>query len=337
MSKKNSSYWHVYTLFKEQIQAFFIKNKERKMRLGIACSGGPDSVLTVLLIADYKKEFPQQIEALFIIHIIDGLELVLPEIKEFIDQALHLTEKLSSKTKIPLKIIRNTELSTFKQEGSFEESCHKIRKRIFKETMQKLSLDRLLTGHNKDDQVEHFFIGIIRRSSMRRISGMQTDSGKYLRPLLTSSKEEIVEALREQEQPVLIDPCNTSVIPLRNALRSRIIPLLQELDRRTSESIVALCREIKEYEEHINDEIKITLEDPRIKKISFLKEKKTFFKNKIIEKYCYKKNQGKKEISRNTTDEIIRFLEKSNKKKHLVNTNYLITKHKGEWEIDFIP
>jgi tRNA(Ile)-lysidine synthase len=131
---------------------------------------------------------------------------------------------------------------------SYEDAMHKMRKKIFLEQKQEHHIDRILLGHHQDDQLEHFFIGLCRGSSIKRISGMKKDSGVFYRPFLDCPKKEIIDTLKAKKISFLDDPTNQLSFSLRNNLRKKIIPQLDEVEKRARGHILSFLKKLQSQE-----------------------------------------------------------------------------------------
>ena len=89
-------------------------------------------------------------------------------------------------------------------------------------------------AHHADDQVETFFLRLLRGAGNRGLSGMLPVSmlGDYddlilIRPLLEISHTEIVEYVKEERIEFRVDASNTDTRFLRNRIRHELLPLLE--------------------------------------------------------------------------------------------------------------
>lgn len=319
-----------YLIFEKHIESLF-QEKNTPLRLGIACSGGPDSLLVLHYIAKYKNEHPEKVLHLMIIHIIDGHYIVEPLLKETMQEAYELVQKESDFYGIPLIIKDNRDTSIFYEKKSIETTCHELRKRYFQEIQKMHNLNSILTGHTKTDQLEHFFISIIRRTTLKRISGMDMYTPSYTRPLLFMNKNNTTKILQEINKQYVDDPCNTNMDYLRNKLRNNLLPILDTLDNRFSTSIITIMAELKEQQFFVEKTIQKIIENIDIESISdFLAQEKRI-QYAIIEKKLHL-NKIKSSFSITFYEEIIRFISQKKSKKHKIK-NFIIIKDKNKWRI----
>lgn len=87
----------------------------------------------------------------------------------------------------------------------------------------------LLTAHHNADNVETFFLNLLRGSGLRGLAGIPPRRGYIMRPLLGVGKEEILEYLASSGLDYVTDSTNLQPDFRRNMLRLEILP---ELERR---------------------------------------------------------------------------------------------------------
>ena len=111
---------------------------------------------------------------------------------------------------------------------SLEMACRDLRHNWFKDKMMELGFDRIVIGHNADDNIETFFLNLLRGSGSRGLKGMNKDNGKIWRPLLQFHREEILEYLKINNLSYVTDSTNLTNDYRRNYLRNVIFPLFKK-------------------------------------------------------------------------------------------------------------
>ena len=85
-------------------------------------------------------------------------------------------------------------------------------------------------AHHADDQRETVLLKLLRGCHVSRISGMAPRQGPFIRPLLACTKAQLVDFARCQRAAWAEDASNADAsYSRRNAVRHRLVPLLQEL------------------------------------------------------------------------------------------------------------
>ena len=92
--------------------------------------------------------------------------------------------------------------------------------------------DQLLLAHHGDDQVETFFLRLLRGAGPQGLSGMRSSRplgrGMLLRPLLGVARSELEAYARENDLSWIEDESNRDLRFDRNFLRARVLPLLSD-------------------------------------------------------------------------------------------------------------
>ncbi len=115
--------------------------------------------------------------------------------------------------------------------------ARKLRYEWFEKLMKENKLDFLLTAHHADDNLETFFINLLRKSGLGGLTGIpETDRMK--RPLLSFFREELKKYALERNITWREDASNYQDKYLRNAIRLKVIPLLENIKPRAKANIL---------------------------------------------------------------------------------------------------
>jgi len=87
----------------------------------------------------------------------------------------------------------------------------------------------LATGHTLDDQAETVLLQLLRGAGPDGLAGMTVRGGRLLRPLLGAHRAETRACCAAIGLEWREDPTNAGDGPLRNRVRQRLLPLLEEL------------------------------------------------------------------------------------------------------------
>jgi tRNA(Ile)-lysidine synthase len=144
---------------------------------------------------------------------------------------------------------------------SIEMAARDLRYAWFEELRQKLNYDYIAVAHHADDQLETFFINLLRGSGIKGLKGMQPVNGHIVRPLLDVSREEIHQYAIENHIAWREDHTNAETQFLRNKIRHELLPVIDSIskDGRTSilKSIGHLASENELYRELVNEKLPI--------------------------------------------------------------------------------
>jgi tRNA(Ile)-lysidine synthase len=87
----------------------------------------------------------------------------------------------------------------------------------------------LATGHTLDDQAETVLLQLLRGAGPDGLAGMAVRTGRLLRPLLGARRAETRAACAAIGLAWREDPTNADDTPLRNRVRTQLLPLLEDL------------------------------------------------------------------------------------------------------------
>lgn len=121
---------------------------------------------------------------------------------------------------------KHFDVASFKAQNgiSTEMACRKLRYDWFAELSVSYSFNGIIVAHNSDDQVETFWLNILRGSGIAGMAAMRPASGNIFRPLLCVSRLQIEEYARQMGQQWVTDSTNLHNDYKRNRLRNIILP-----------------------------------------------------------------------------------------------------------------
>jgi len=118
---------------------------------------------------------------------------------------------------------------------SVEMAARKLRHEFLARTARALKIPTVALAHHADDQVELFFLRLLRGTGGEGLAGMKrrtpSPADKKLtlvRPLLDFTKSELLTFSRDQKIRFREDATNLSNDFLRNRIRNKLLPLLQK-------------------------------------------------------------------------------------------------------------
>lgn len=109
---------------------------------------------------------------------------------------------------------------------SIQESARELRYEWFSSLAVQEGFDYIVTGHHADDELETFFINLLRGTGIKGLSGYARKSGNLIRPLLFSGREEIRQYAEKHNLAWREDSSNASDKYIRNQIRHELLPLL---------------------------------------------------------------------------------------------------------------
>jgi tRNA(Ile)-lysidine synthase len=200
----------------------------------VALSGGADSVALLLLL----DEMGYNIHAAHCNFHLRGEESDRDEL---------FCESLCQQKSIPFHRIHFDTLTYAEtHKVSVEMAARELRYHYFEELRSDIGATGVCVAHHQDDSVETVLLNLIRGTGLRGLTGIQCCNGHILRPLLCVSRKEIESYLQTKDQDYVIDSTNLEDDMLRNKVRLRVIPLLQELNPAVTENILRTSENLTE-------------------------------------------------------------------------------------------
>ncbi len=213
-----------------------IIDQPRTKHFLLAVSGGLDSMVMVDLF--HKAELP-----FGIIHCnftLRGKES---------DEDARFVKKMAKQYKAPfyLKKFRTEEYA--KKSGlSIQMAARKLRYDWFEEIRAEFEYDFVVTAHHLDDQIETFFINLLRGTGIAGLHGILPIKGQLLRPMLFTYREEIKKYAEKKHLPYRDDSSNDSLKYTRNQIRHQVIPVLRTIQPDFSVVMTETIEKIRDFE-----------------------------------------------------------------------------------------
>ena len=121
---------------------------------------------------------------------------------------------------------------------SIEMAARELRYAWFEELRQQLNYDFIAVAHHADDQLETFFINLLRGAGIRGLKGMQKVNGHIIRPLLDVSRVEIQQYAEEHHLEWREDHTNAETLYLRNKIRHELLPVIDGISKEGRSAIL---------------------------------------------------------------------------------------------------
>lgn len=172
------------------------------MHLGLAVSGGADSMALALLTRDWAKAKKVALTAFIVDH---GLR------PESAQEAKQVAAWLKA-AGMPAKILR---WQGDKPGSNRQAAARDARYDLLAQACAKAGIHHLLVAQHRDDQAETVLLRALRGSGVDGLAAMSparalTDSVTLLRPLLDVPKTRLVATLKKHKQPWIEDPSNAN-------------------------------------------------------------------------------------------------------------------------------
>ena len=217
---------------------------EKGDRIVIGVSGGADSVCLLMALCSLQEKLGFQVLVCHVNHELRGEEAAQDEA---------YVEMLCHKMQVPFFAFHeNVELIAKKRKESLEEAGRYVRRQAFEQLCREQGGTKIATAHHSNDNAETMLLNMARGTGLRGLCGIRPVYGKWIRPLLELSREEIEQWLKDCDIRYCVDETNQEDEYTRNRIRHHVIPTLEEqVNTRTVEHFVKLSEQAEEIYEYL--------------------------------------------------------------------------------------
>ena len=201
----------------------------------VALSGGADSVALLYALYSLKEELGITVKAAHLNHLIRGDEAFRDE--EFV---VGLCQRLGIDI-----IVKREDVPFFaKEKGiSTELAARKLRY----EFLESVANDGVVaTAHTASDNLETVILNLTRGTGIDGLCGIPPKRGKFIRPVILSTREQIEEYCEKNSLSFVTDSTNLADEYTRNKIRHSIVPLLKELNPSVEKTVLRSSAVLRE-------------------------------------------------------------------------------------------
>ena len=210
--------------------------------MGVAVSGGADSVALLRLMLELREELGVVLSVVHFNHKLRGKASEKDET---------FVAGLAEKFGLTLHVGRGDVGKKARQEKkNLEDAARRARYAFFKRLTEGELVDCVATAHTADDQAETVLAHVLRGTGLAGLAGIHpvTKEG-IVRPLLEVRRGELRKYLRGKKQTWREDATNKDVSRQRARMRKKLLPLLEkEFNTRAVEHLGALAELAREDE-----------------------------------------------------------------------------------------
>jgi tRNA(Ile)-lysidine synthase len=168
-------------------------------RIGVAVSGGSDSIALLNLVFDWAKSHNKIISAVTVNH----------NLRDGVEGEIKLVSDFCYKLSIPYSVLS---WEGWDKKGNLQAEARRARYRLISDWAILNKIDVVAVGHTKDDVIENFIIRLSRGSGVDGLSQMLSVfkfyDVNYVRPLLDLGRSELREYLNFKKVTWVDDPSN---------------------------------------------------------------------------------------------------------------------------------
>lgn len=220
-------------------------------RVGVAVSGGADSVALLRLLLELRKELGTVLSVVHLNHQLRGADSDADE---------QFVAELARRHKLELRC-ESADVAAYAAEKrlSLEAAAREVRYEFFRRLLRDDRVNRIATAHTLDDQAETVLLRMIRGAGTRGLAGIYPQLSvagsqfSVIRPLLGTRRKDLEVYLRELGQDWREDKSNRDLRHARNRVRHGILPRLERNLNPSVRENLAEAAEIARAEEEYWD------------------------------------------------------------------------------------
>ena len=210
--------------------------------------------------------------------------------------------------------------------GNFsEKTARDFRYHFFKQIMNEQNYTALVTAHHADDQAETIFMRLLRGSRLRHLSGIQAVSpfanGELIRPFLDYFKKDLPDVFHFE------DDSNQSLEFLRNRIRNRYIPILEEENPKFKQGL----RQLGEESEQLFQAFQDLTQNIDVTNCSQFLAQSQAVQTILLQNYL--ENYPDLQVTRGQFEEMLQTLRNKSNAKYHIKSDYWLVKDYDAFQI----
>ena len=189
-------------------------------RVGVAVSGGADSVALLLLLLELREKLGVVLSVVHFNHKLRG---------KASDTDEKFVAKLAAKHGLEFRSAAVYVAKKAKNErANVEDAGRRARYDYFRSLVESGVCNRIAVAHTADDQAETVLAHLFRGTGLAGLGGIHPISGPVVRPLLGVRRNELRHFLRARKQTWREDATNRDTKRMRARIRKKLLPLLEK-------------------------------------------------------------------------------------------------------------
>ncbi|MBQ4535321.1 MAG: tRNA lysidine(34) synthetase TilS [Clostridia bacterium] len=215
--------------------------------VGVGVSGGSDSMALLHFLHDHSQELDIEVVA---IHVDHSIREESEDDADFVARYCRQNGIRHYKFKINVPKLAED------RKENLEKVARDARFGVFDSLLKKAVVDKIAIAHNMRDQAETILHNLFRGTGVEGGSGMKTKRAEvYIRPLLNTSKKEILDYCFLNDVPYVEDKTNGDNTYSRNFIRNVLMPQIEERWPSFVEKLVNFGKDCADDSKYINTQI----------------------------------------------------------------------------------
>jgi tRNA(Ile)-lysidine synthase len=188
-------------------------------RVGVAVSGGADSVALLRLLEDLREDLGITLLVVHFNHTLRGDES---------EGDASFVRDLARGRGLELNAVRKDVAAEAKRNGwNLEDAARRLRYSFFRRVVAEGRATRIAVAHTLDDQAETLLSHLVRGTGPTGLAGIYPIAGSIVRPLIEVRRQDLREYLSGIGQSWREDSMNRDLHRLRARIRTQLLPVLE--------------------------------------------------------------------------------------------------------------
>ena len=188
-------------------------------RIGVAVSGGADSVALLSLFVELRESLGFVVCVMHFNHKLRG---------KASDADEKFVAKLAAQRGLEFFVERENVAARAKRErANLEDSARRARYAFFEQLVKDGRVSRVAVAQTADDQAETVLAHMMRGTGLAGLAGIHPEAGSVFRPLLSIRRAALRAYLRENRQKWREDASNLDETRTRARIRHKLMPFLE--------------------------------------------------------------------------------------------------------------
>lgn len=212
--------------------------------IGVGFSGGSDSMVLLHFLANNQQKYDIEVVAIHIDHGIRENSYVDADFAK--EKAKELGVRFYKFRVDAPKIAKEKNIS-------IESAAREARYGVFKTLLRKGLVDKIALAHHMQDQAETILMHIFRGSGIAGAKGMEpVRDNVYIRPMLSTTKQEILQYIEDNNLDYVNDETNLDSTYNRNFIRNVVMKNVLTRWPNAVKAIASFGQAVSEDDQYIN-------------------------------------------------------------------------------------
>ncbi len=209
----------------------------------VALSGGADSVALLSVMRELSKEFGFTVYAAHLNHCLRGQES---------DRDEEFVRLLCESWGVRL-FCEKADVKGFADANGL--SIELAARRVRYEFLERVGVGVIATAHTASDNIETFLHNAVRGSGLRGITGIPPKRGRFIRPFLDVTREDVEQYCAEKGLAFCVDSTNADEQYTRNFIRHSVVPGLKKVNSSAVLNVANLCESLRQDADFIESAV----------------------------------------------------------------------------------